>query len=193
VDEYIRQGQKAAQRLAQGNYGPAAWNQDVQDLGMRMVQYASDLFGVWTEMMEIAVTRGAATATGAPAPNGPLPHRHETGPNGDDVRADAAPTGTMLRLAVVSTRPTEVALELRPEAAACTALRSHALRAAEADKPRLDDVQFVASDGTGPHTLRIRVPDDHPPGDYEGLILDAVTNRPVGIVRLVVMDAGDPA
>jgi hypothetical protein len=99
----------------------------------------------------------------------------------------------MIKLAIASARPTEVALELRPEAAACTSLRAHALRAAEATKPRLDDVQFVASDAAGPHTLRIRVPDDHPPGAYEGLILDAVTNRPVGVVRLVVTDPGDPA
>jgi len=90
-----------------------------------------------------------------------------------------------MRIEVVATRPVEVALDLRPERVSGR-LRAHALRSVDPRKPRLADVAVRTDGAAATPVLRIGVPDDHPAGAYEGLLLDEATNRPVGSVRVVL-------
>ena len=180
VDDYIQQGQRAAQRMSEGKLTAETVASEAQELSARIARYASDFFGAWVELLDLAAAGSAArqdvaTPTGrtppSPAtPSAPPPDRRPASGHGLRVEVDAA-------------RPVEVALDLRPERVT-GALRAHELRSADPRKPRLSDVAIRETDGTP--VLRIGVPDDHPAGAYEGLLLDAATNRPVGSVRIVL-------
>jgi hypothetical protein len=188
VDDYLRQGERAASRLGGGErLGPALLAGEAQDFAGRMTRYASDFLGLWLEFLEIAATgRGAAmpmpppTSNGHPAPpDAPVPPPATPG-----AASPAAPAERVrVRVEVVSARPAEVSLELRPDLDAL-ALVVHALRAVDPEKPRIDDVTLRRDGAEGPLTLRIRVPEGHPAGVYNGLIIETATSRPVGTVSV---------
>jgi hypothetical protein len=193
IDEYIRQGQKAAVRLNDRSYGTQAMASDLQDLGMRMTQYASDFAAVWLEFVQLAARSGSPAA--APAPVPPARAAHAASANSPAPAADGTPRGaaaesdgTRVRIEVVATQPTEVSLDIRP-AAATGPLLVHALRAVDPDKPRLTEVSFEAGADDEPPRLRIRVPGGQPPGVYSGLIIDERTSRPAGTVSVRIGDA----
>ncbi len=173
VDEYVRQGQRAARILGQGGARPELWTGDARDLSQRMAQYASELVGAWFELLE----RGNRTPAAAPPASAPAvaPAAPVTG--------GAAVPGTRLRVAIESTRPAEIRVDLVPGAADADLL-VHALRACDAWKPRIEDVAFRVDVPGEPPVLHVRIPAHHPPGTYEGLIIDAKTNRPAGVVRV---------
>ena len=177
VDEYVRQGQRAAQRLGERSYRPENMVSDVQELTARLAQYASEFLGVWFELLELAASGSAArrmaAANGAPA--GPAP------PPAAPAREPSRPP--RVRIEVASAQPAEVELDLRPEAAGA-ALVVHALRCANPATPRMTDVTLDLRSPDDPLTLRIRVPGDQPPGVYTGVILDERTSLTVGTVSV---------
>jgi hypothetical protein len=193
VNEYVRQGQKAARRLSEGSYGAETWTTDAQDLAGRMAQYASELVGTWFELMQLTV---GPAGLGRAVPGRPA-DRAASGPQASASAAAqpstetpapaAATTGGRFRVQIVSLRPVEVVADLRPDAAQ-RPLRVHALRTTDPTKPRLTQVTFHSNEAGEPPTLQVRVPDDQPPGAYEGVVLDSDTNRPVGIVRVTIAD-----
>jgi len=179
VDDYIKQGQRAAQRLSEGKLTAEVMASEVQDLSGRIARYASDFFGAWVELLELATAgsaarQAAATTTESPsATSQPPPSRS---------------TSERLQVEVAASRPVEVSLDLRPERVTGT-LRPHALRSTDPRKPRLTDLTIHPSDGGGAPVLRIGIPDAQPAGTYEGLLIDEATNRPVGSVRVVLRAA----
>jgi hypothetical protein len=194
IDEYIRQGQKAARRLNDRSYGTQAMTGDLQELGMRMTQYASDFAAVWLEFIQVAATKngapgGESVADGAVHPPAATP--------GDPAvvaasgfTPDEQPAGerTRVRIEVQATQPTEVSVDILPSATRLP-LVVHALRAIEPDTPRIAEVAFEAGSDDDPPRLRIRVPPGHPPGVYSGLIIDPHTSRPAGSVSVRIGEA----
>ena len=184
VDEYIRQGQKAAQRLNERSYGMQTMAGDVQDLAMRLTQYASDFAAVWLQLVQLASAgNGGAVAPGADrapvAPDG-------DGAAGGATRAEATSPGVArVRIEVRSAQPTEVAVDIRPDAAD-RPLIVHALRAVDPDTPRLVSVRFEPASEGAAACLRIDVPPGHPAGVYSGLMIDQGTSRPVGTVSVTL-------
>jgi hypothetical protein len=178
VDEYIRQGQKAAERFSARSFAPETMAGDMQDLSVRMMQYTSDVLGLWLEMMDFWVSGGLLRRQGNgdgarhPSPDA-TPRAPEAPP----------PTAGRVRIELVSSRPAEVSVDLRPDATG-RRLVVHALRALDPDGPRIADVSLVAAaDGV---TVRVRVPADVVPGVYNGLVVDEETSRPAGTVSLRV-------
>jgi hypothetical protein len=177
VDEYVRQGQRAAERFTGRGGAALPSTGDMQDAAAQMTRFASDGMRIWLEMMGVAMAGagpslapvlGAAPATSPPvAAAGPAP--------------EAATT--RVRLALSTRRPVEVAVDLRPEASRAE-LVAHALRAADADIPPLAGAAFELDPNGGPVTLRLTVPDDQPEGIYNGLVIDAASNRPVGTLSV---------
>ena len=183
VDEYLQQGQRAAQRLADRSYGPANVAHDVQDVTARMVRYPSGLLATWVDFLQVsggaAETRSTAAETnGAPGAS-------------PDGAAYAAPVGqaTRVRLEVVTSRVVTVSVELAPEAATRPAT-AHALRSADQDKPRLTEVS-LRPDAGGPAVLRVCVPDDQPAGVYSGLVVDDEASRLVGTINVRIGGSPD--
>ncbi|HJQ84092.1 MAG TPA: hypothetical protein VKA21_08455 [Candidatus Binatia bacterium] len=179
VDEYIRQGQKAAARVGSRSFGAETMTSDVQDLSVRMVQYTSDVIGLWFEMMNVFMAGGLAR------PNGNGATERPEAPSAPPAAAPA-PEGVRVRVEIVSARPADVAVDLRPEAAG-RPLAVHGLRAVDPTKPRLDGVE-IAADADGV-TVRVRVPDDAPPAVYNGLVVDEETSRPAGTVSVRIAPA----
>jgi hypothetical protein len=185
VDEYVRQGQKAARRVGDRSWEPEAMAREAQDVMARMMQYGSDFLSVWMEFMEVAARNPVGLGALAPSVAGQAPaSAAKAERNGHEAAtAPAASERTRVRIEVASARPAEVSLDLRPDAARLR-LVVHALRAVDPDKPRLKNV-VLASNGDGePLALRIRVPDDQPSGTYNGMIIDEETSRPVGTVSV---------
>ncbi len=172
MDDYVQQGQRAAERIAGRAYGPDAWVTDAQDVTARVARYASDVMGLWLDAFD--------GARPAPSPVAPTPA------NGAPAR-NGAP---WIVIEVAASQPAAVTLDLRPDAAAGTPI-VHALRDADVDKPPLRDVVVEPSSGDGPARVRVRVPPGQPAGTYHGLIVDEATNRPVGSVSVRLERAGE--
>jgi hypothetical protein len=176
IDDYVRQGQRAAQRIREGEYGPERWGQDAQDLGQRMLQHASELAATWLQLLDRST--GARPADGRPAPAAAA-----SSPR-------SAPDGAVaarLRVEVAAVEACSVVLEIGLEAARGR-LSAHSLRAADVSKPRIDAIEIEPGNEERATVLRITVPPHHAAGTYEGLVMDADTSRPVGVVRVVVAE-----
>lgn len=180
VDEYVRQGQKAAERLSGRGAAPETIATDMQDAALRMTQYASDFVGLWFEVLGLTTPGAEGRAWSAPSAAGsaaPEPSRPaSTAPAGDATR---------VHIDVASVHPVEVALDLRPAAAHCP-LAAQPLRAVGPELPPLTEVSFTRVSADEPVRLRLRVPAEQPPGVYNGLVTDERTNRPVGTVSVRV-------
>lgn len=189
IDDYLQQGQRVARRLSDGRPAPEVWATEIQDLGVRMARYASDFMAAWMELLELTARGGGRMPNAAPTPDGPAPSpgvAERSAPPPVDVQAPR------VRVAVRSRRPVEVDVDYRPERVTGS-VRVHALRALEADKPRLENVSFQPATAADPPRLVLHVPDAQPPGSYEGLLVDERTNRPVGSVRVDLFDRDDVA
>jgi hypothetical protein len=182
VDEYIHQGQRAAQRLNDRSLAPETIARDVQDLTARMTQYASDFLGVWFEFLELATAGSGVRQTSRE--NGQQTEPTAGAPRPQPPRRASA-RRTRVRIHLTSHRPAEVSIDLEPDAERRT-LVVHALRAVDPEKPRLADVVLEPGASGKPLTLRIHVPADQPPGVYNGLVIDEQTSRPAGTVSVRV-------
>jgi hypothetical protein len=178
IDEYIRQGQRAAQRFNDRSYGTQTMTNDVQELAMRVGEYASEFATVWFELIQAAVTGAAGRQ---PTPGGTAVARESRAMAPERAAAEA--DHQRVRIAITSPRSAEVSLDLRPDATA-RPLLVHALRAVDPEKPRVSDVTFEPALNGDPPTLRLRVPADQPPGVYNAVIVDGETSRPVGTISL---------
>lgn len=185
IDEYIRQGQKAAQRFSDRSYGPDTVTTDTQELAARMAQYASDFTALWLEFMQL--TAGNVGRWPTPFDGAGVAPSTSPAPTPPPARATAAATNTTadmrVKVAVSSPYPTEVSLDMRPDGGV-RRLVVHALRAVDPEKPRLTDIAIGEAAPGEPVTLRIRVPVGQPAGVYNGLIVEEETSRPVGTVSL---------
>ena len=192
VDEYIRQGRRAAERLRSRSFSVESLQSDVQDASMRVAQYASEFASVWMDMLRVAAGAGAPRgsarqATQATAPFfGERPEPESSPPRRDVTNAVSQPRAR-IALQVVSARPTETTLDLRPDAFG--PLLVHALRSADAERPRITDVAYVPATDSGTATIRVRVPDDLPAGTYSGLLLEPESSRPAGMLNIRVLEA----
>lgn len=176
IDEYVRQGQRAAAGLRDRRTDPEALTSDLQGLLGRMAQYTSEFLGVWGEFVEIA-TRGAMMpgfglsngGTGAPPPAATAP--------------PAASDEPGVRVELQATRPTEVAVDLRPHTPG-TRLTVQGMRAMEPGEPRLEGVTLEAPAPGAPLVLRVVVPAEQPAGTYNGIVVEEDTSRPIGTVSV---------
>jgi len=185
VDDYIRHAQQVAGRLGDRSYGPGTMVEDFQHITARMTRHASDLMEIWFQMIELAagggLRAGVRPAAAAAAPVGHVP----APPPSPAAPAPEAAAGARMTVELASSQPAAASLDLRPGAVGAP-LIVHALRAAEPDKPRLTDIELRPATDDEPLVLQVRVPADHPPGIYNGLIIDARTSRPVGTISVRV-------
>jgi hypothetical protein len=176
IDDYLRQGQAAAERMSAGTYGPAALVTDLQEAVIRMTRHASDFLEVGLQVLDLTARVGSGDAP--PAPSTP-PEQAPTGPSDP----------TRVRVELTASVPTEVTVDLRPEFAR-SSLVAHALRAVDPDLPPLTGVAIEPESDDGPLIVRIRIPDGHPAASYSGVVVEERTSRPAGTI-CVQLGAGD--
>lgn len=190
IDEYVRQGQKAAQRLSSRSWSPESALRDTQDFTARVTRHASDLAALWLDLLDAANVTGSWRTAPPTAPQ----EARTTGSdaataNGSDAGAAApaaaAPVAGRTRIAVeiASERPAEVTVDLRSEDTT-RALVVHSLRAVEPEKPRITGVAFAPATAHAPARLVIHVPPGQPAGTYNALVIDEQTSRPAGSVSV---------
>ncbi|WP_163999444.1 hypothetical protein [Pyxidicoccus caerfyrddinensis] len=197
IEEYMRQGQNVARMMgvpyagAGGGVGPG--DGMPQRMATLMRSFA-DFAGLWMEMLgtmspagfpprapDMASPLGTAGPFSAgvvapePPPTTPAPAPVATAPE-----ALAAPGVT---LELDTRRRAEVSIDLRMRSVGIP-LRVHDLRAPEPDVPRLTGARLETAPEEDRVTLRLRIPDDHPPGIYSGLILDERTGMPRGTISV---------
>ena len=177
VDEYIRQGQKAARRFNDRSAAPAAVAGDLQEVVSRMAQFTTEWVGLW---VDLAQRLGAGGLPGAMMPEG----RGAPAPAAASMAA-AAPVVDRVRIDLAAAAPVEVSVDLRPDALRLP-LVAHALRAVDAALPRLAAPVFTPAADGQPAALRVEVPAGHPAGVYSGVIVEADGNRPAGTVSVRV-------
>jgi hypothetical protein len=189
VDEYIRQGRRAAERLRSRSFSVESVQSDVQDASMRVAQYASEFASVWMDMLRVAAGAGAPRGSASQATHpfsGERPEP-ECSPAHGEATSVTSQSRARIALQVVSARPTETTLDLRPYAFG--PLLVHALRSADAERPRITDVAYTPATDSATATIRVRVPDDLPAGTYSGLLLEPESSRPAGLLSIRVFEA----
>lgn len=171
IDEYLRQGQRAARTFGDRGPDPAGGlGSALPDLYARFARYASDFAGLWLEMLGSAGSQSPFEASPA----------REAEPESPPGAPDLPALGVEVR----SRRATAIELELRP-GARFRSLVVHDLRTREAGVPRLR-ARCETEAGTGRVRIVVDVPHDQPAGAYSGLLLDAEASVPVGTLSVRV-------
>jgi len=176
LDDYVQHGQRIVQRVGEGASSSEVLATDVQDLGARMMRHASDMLGTWLDLL--GAPGGGRDSHGHPA----SPVTRSRGEHAPAPAADAKPE--RFRLRVASHRPVEAVLELR-NAPLPASIAARELRATDALAVALT-ITSSAVGGDGAVALDVIVPDDHPAGTYDVLLLDATDETPLGALRLIV-------
>lgn len=201
IDEYVRQGQKAAQRLSSRSWSPETALRDTQDFTARVTRHASDMVALWIDLLDSANMTGAwrtaaqpwtqGMRTGDEAASGsavPVAATGASSPAASPPHPAAPPTGrTRIAVELASERPAEVTVDLRSEDTA-RRLVVHSLRAVEPEKPRISEVAIEPATPHAPARLRIRIPAGQPSGTYNALVIDEETSRPAGTVSVRLTD-----
>jgi hypothetical protein len=205
VEEYLRQGQNVARAMWAPALGGTPPGDGLQSQMGALLRTFADFASLWMGLMgKVAVggaparepgvtppvgTAGPFSAGAAPGPaesakaSPSEPPVTPASPEAPVVQVGAPPG---LTLDLDSTRRTEVSVELRPRPFDQT-FRVHDLRAAEPALPRIRGVTIEAVPEEERVAIRIRIPDDQPPGTYSGIILDERTGLPRGTLCVRVV------
>jgi hypothetical protein len=187
IDEYVKRGQAAAQRMQHGAYGANDMARDAQGIAGQLVRSATDLAGAWAEFFALANGNGnghaAPHGNGAAAPNGDesAAAAFSSAPGAVPAASSAPPW--RVRLRVRAARPVETALDLAPIPSDHPVV-VHALRAVGGGTGRLDDVTVEAADGVA--TIVVSIPATQPAGTYAANVFDDATNLPVGTITVTL-------
>lgn len=170
VDAYLRQGQHVARTLGLPSYEAVVPVSRMNELSERWIQASSELMAIGFEFLGslaegmAAVGRAPLRAGGVSEPSPPL----------------ALPVG--VHYEVASRRPAQPSCEFLPGRETVT-LASHGLRSLEVGGATIP-VAFEPEEHECRVLVRIRVPDDQPPGLYTGTLLHAASGESVGILSL---------
>lgn len=186
IDEYLRQGQRMAEKIwlpAMGENGP------INDLGRvfeRFMRSAGDMGTAWLEMMgkwsSPPIRRENAQGGAGPFSAGrPHPSRHYSD-EGVNPAAQATPVAGV-SVHVESTRGFQIWVDLfDPNDPGDLELKE--LVAADGSLPSIADVRFEREPANKRVVVRVVVPDGHPPGVYNGMLIARGTHRPRGTISL---------
>jgi len=185
IDEYVKRGQAAAQRMQHGAYGANDMARDAQGIAGQLVRSATDLAGAWAEFFALANGNGHAGphANGAPPPNGDASVSAASPSEPGPVSTESSAPPWRVRLRVRASRPVETALDLAPVPSDHPVV-VHALRAADGGAGRLDDVSVEAAAGVA--TIVVAIPAAQAAGTYTANVFDDVTNLPAGTITVVL-------
>ncbi len=168
IDEQIRQGRAAAERLRTGILATEAPSSDVSATIERAASLSMELAATWLELLSafggaVQQVRPAAQRAGTRwPPVAPVTEHEVNCPRENMVDVHFNPTSSHF------------------------VPRVHPLHAADPNVPPLTDVHFTLSPDKRRAVLHIPVPDQQPSGTYSGTIVDAATNQVGGtlVVRL---------
>jgi hypothetical protein len=173
IEDNIRHGRHAAERLRHGTYQSADLPDDLSQVVNRLLTLGMDLSMIWFRLMA-AVLRDPRLAAAFEGAGGSRPAARRT---------------TMRRpprivYQVHSSRPHEV--DFNPHAPTRPTIPASAdLYHGEGRASPIRGVRFE-SGGEGVLRIVITVPDHQPSGTYSGAVIDRDTHEPIGTLRLTI-------
>ncbi len=173
IEENIRHGRHAAERLRQGTYRSSDLPGDLGRVMNRLISLGMDLSTTWFQLVA-AILRDPRLATafeGTDAAGVPAPR--------------AAPRRTpRIIYRVRCSRPNEI--EFNPQDLSQPAIPAVAgLHLLDRDAPPIQ-VRFDSDRESGVLAVVIDVQDAQPPGTYNGAVVDRDTHQPIGTLRLKI-------
>jgi hypothetical protein len=176
IEKYIAEGKRTAEGFSSQPYSTRATNDNLQDVLERMLRLQAEMLPLWIETLATLVKVDPSRNGHAPAQDA-WPH-----PNGGQKAETMA-----VSIEVVSLRPIQVSVELRPNSEA-QSLVSLGLNAIDSSKPLLTDVSFAPDEVPGRIKLRLRIPESQPPGTYSGVIVNRDSGETRGTLSFRIAD-----
>lgn len=188
IDEYVRQGQRMAENLWLPLTGLETDEKSQFKAPERFMRAMSDMTLSWVELMQQWTANVQPNRSQAPTgESSPFTAGQSTRDRGESpAGAGGAPGSRSLRVAVESRGRVEVSVHVA-DATALTSLVPTELRPFGAEAPPITGVSLDLASSPEAPVLRIRVPDDQPPGAYNGLLVERGSERPRGTVSLLVL------
>jgi len=199
IDEQIRAGQVAAEKLRTGFANPQRSETDVNLLIETLGASIRDVGAAWIDVLSI-ILRSAGARTSAPERPGTPPESGAPHPAPDtvtrtDTSADVTTTSSVTPadphrpslpalIVVKDVRVKNVALDLRPRSPSFVPV----VRPLMAADPKLvlSSVRFELSPDQAQLILTVDLSVDQPSGTYAGVIVDSTTNEPGGTLSVTV-------
>lgn len=172
IEKHIRDGKRNAGQFNSQPYTTRAVTDGFQEILERTLRFQAELLPLWIDAMTSAVRLDPQQRPYAPGTVRPQES------NGAESRNSRA-----ISIEIASVRPVQVSLDLR-ENSEPLPLVSLGLRAIDENKPPLTGISFAPERSRNAVTLRIPVPDAHPPGIYSGVIVDGNTGETRGTLSV---------
>jgi hypothetical protein len=176
IEKYIAEGRRTAEGFSNPPYAPRATNDNLQDILERMLRFQAEMLPLWIETLATLVKVDPARNGHASAPEVSTP---------PDSRKNAETMAVFIE--VVSLRPVQVSVELRPNSEA-QSLVSLGLSAIDSSKPTLRDISLLPDEVPGRVKLRLRIPESQPPGTYSGVIVNRDSGETRGTLSVRIAD-----
>jgi len=176
IEKYIAEGRRTAEGFSSQPYSTRATNDNLQEVLERLLRFQTEMLPLWIETL-------AALVKVDPSRNG-----HSSAPDAWPLSNGGRKAETMaVSIEVVSVRPVEVSVELRPNSEA-KSLVSLGLNAVDSSKPALSDISLVPDEVPGRIMLRLRIPESQPAGTYSGVIVNRESGEARGTLSIRISD-----
>ncbi|MGI9434869.1 MAG: hypothetical protein ACR2Q4_08590, partial [Geminicoccaceae bacterium] len=190
IEDQIRQAQVFASKLNPGSrdFSGGGGGDEIRSLLNRLLRTYGDLTNVWLEVLTAALGNAdivnAILGKERAKPDEPLREQGaDSGPG--PVNGPASGIGA-ISFNIIANGPVETDIKLFAGSDASTSLVVQDLRSRENGAPPLDDIDLIQAGSGEPMRFVIKVPNEQPPGLYQGLILDQRTDAPVGALGVTV-------
>ncbi len=198
IEEQIRAGQLAAERLRDGVANSTQLNADINTLVEHLVATTKDVGATWLDLISIIIRAigtqppngGGSNGGGTPhTPPGPGATVSQKGTSGGATTfssitpADAAVPGVPPQIVVKGANVKSVALDLRPPSPRFVPFVPQLMAA---DLKRSLSAKFTSSSDPPRLVLTVNVPGGQPPGTYTAAIVDSSTNQAGGTLSVTI-------
>lgn len=211
IEEQIRAGQRAAERLRDGIANSKELNTDINGLVEHLVATTRDLGTTWLELISIIIRAIGAQPSGGsnggstqPSPAGPGPAVTQSGRSGGATTlsrmapADSSVRGIAPQIVVNGDNVKNVVLDLHPRSLQFTPFvpllmagdrtPSAKTKSARTKSTGTIEARFSRSPDQPGLILTVKVPGNQPAGIYTGAVVDSKTNEAGGTLSVTVAD-----
>jgi len=174
IEKYINDGKRNAGLLNGRPYARVATDR-LQELFERTLRSQSELIPLWIEALTSAVKIDPSWMPNA-----------KGAARGAENNGAASHSSKAILIEVASVRPVQVSAHLHEN---CETLPLVTLRhAVDESRPQLSDIGFAFDAASGAISIKISIPDSHPPGVYSGVIVSRNTGEPLGTLSVRIAD-----
>ena len=184
IEEHLQQGQRIARQINTRSYNMKSASQEMNGLVERLVRDSTNILSLWLNLVG-SLTGNAdflrqSSQSEQSAQSTPKQEPFHQKPSSNE---EVLPQGMKVSVEISSLGPTQVILNLSP-GAEHSFLATPGLHAMSLEKPPLTDITFLPGLNGDSARLRIRVPEEHPPDLYTGVLIDRTTGLPQGTLSV---------